>query len=597
MLTRPRHAETAWARPLVFAAAVLSTALWAYACGDGATEPTPTPDPPRATTVTVTPATAHQLAALGATVQLSARVLDQNGQVMTGAAVTWSSSATLVATVDASGLVTAVGGGAATITATAGSASGTATVMVAQEISAVTVTPAADTVVQGDTLRLTAEAFDENGHPVDGTEFTWSSSDVSVATVDGPGLVRGVAEGTATITATAGDAAGTSEITVEKPDRSGLRALYNATGGPGWTNNTNWLSDAPFGDWHGVTTNNQGRVTGLDLSRNELNGAMPPELGRLSSLAVLSLSGNALTGPIPPELGNLTGLTELWLWDNALTGPMPPELGNLTSLTDLRLDANALTGPVPPELGNLTSLTDLWLHANALTGSIPPELGNLTSLTRLFLDGTELTGPLPLSLKGLPLRRFYYYATDLCVPLDASFRAWLNTIEDHRGTDVGCASGSRESRRPGGGSAEGGSGDPPLTLYPRWWRVRRQNDRARHSGGCRGQFRALRGPGDARGHPERPPPPVAGGRRERDSRPRRRHRSGRVMRRSTSGFWPMPGAPWHIGCCIQQETRLGFPHDEYLTGKGYVGRCRRGIIPNLIAGGEGGFSDRTPRPA
>ncbi|MYB99833.1 MAG: hypothetical protein F4X60_14955, partial [Gemmatimonadetes bacterium] len=74
-------------RTSVFVAATLS-ALWASACGDGTTEPPP--DPPRPTTVTVTPATA-ELTALDATVQLNAQVLDQNGQVMAGAAVTWSS--------------------------------------------------------------------------------------------------------------------------------------------------------------------------------------------------------------------------------------------------------------------------------------------------------------------------------------------------------------------------------------------------------------------------------------------------------------------------------------------------------------------------
>ena len=71
-------------RILIFVAATLSATLWAYACGDGTTEPpTPTPDPPRATTVAVTLATT-QLTALGATVQLTAEVRDQNGQVMAG---------------------------------------------------------------------------------------------------------------------------------------------------------------------------------------------------------------------------------------------------------------------------------------------------------------------------------------------------------------------------------------------------------------------------------------------------------------------------------------------------------------------------------
>lgn len=67
MPTLPRHAETAWARPFVFAAAALSIALWAYACGDGASGPTtPNPDPSRATSVNVTPF--NSLVAPGSTV-------------------------------------------------------------------------------------------------------------------------------------------------------------------------------------------------------------------------------------------------------------------------------------------------------------------------------------------------------------------------------------------------------------------------------------------------------------------------------------------------------------------------------------------------
>ena len=112
-----------------------------------------------------------------------------------------------------------------------GEASGTAVVTVMQSAGSVTVSPPADTVALGDTLRLVAEAFDENGHVVEGAEFGWSSSNGSVAVVDASGLVTGLAEGTAAITATAGEASGKSEITVENPDRAALAALYHATGG------------------------------------------------------------------------------------------------------------------------------------------------------------------------------------------------------------------------------------------------------------------------------------------------------------------------------------------------------------------------------
>lgn len=110
---------------------LLTMAGWAVACGDGAVEPSrPPPEPPRATTVTVMPATA-ELTALGATVRFSAEVRDQNGQVMAGAAVTWSSADGSVATVDATGLATAVGNGMTSVTATAGSAQGAARITVA----------------------------------------------------------------------------------------------------------------------------------------------------------------------------------------------------------------------------------------------------------------------------------------------------------------------------------------------------------------------------------------------------------------------------------------------------------------------------------
>ncbi len=194
------------------------------------------------------------------------------------------------------------------------------------------------------------------------------------------------------------------------PDRAALVALYHNTDGPNWDDNTNWLTDRPIGEWHGVTTDSNGRVIRLDLARNNLMGRLPPELGDLTSLSHLDLSGtressgdtrNKLAGPIPPELGDLSNLVTLHLAHNQLTGEIPPELGSLANLKFLLLEGNQLRGEVPPWLGDLSNLVTLWLGSNRLTGEIPPELGNLANLKALILYDNELTGEVPSWLGDL----------------------------------------------------------------------------------------------------------------------------------------------------------------------------------------------------
>ena len=103
-------------------------------------------------------------------------------------------------------------------------------------------------------------------------------------------------------------------------DREALVALYNATDGANWEDNENWLSDAPLGEWHRVTTDDNGRVVRLDIFYNQLSGEIPPELGSLANLEVLDLSSNELSGEIPPELGSLANLEGLHLGANELSG-------------------------------------------------------------------------------------------------------------------------------------------------------------------------------------------------------------------------------------------------------------------------------------
>ena len=103
----------------------------------------------------------------------------------------------------------------------------------------------------------------------------------------------------------AGETAGVGVLLADAPpetDREALVALYNATDGPNWNGNDNWLSDVPISEWKGVSTDNDGGVIGLDLSGNQLSGEIPTELGKLTSLEYLDLSGNQLTGCVPSSL-------------------------------------------------------------------------------------------------------------------------------------------------------------------------------------------------------------------------------------------------------------------------------------------------------
>ena len=62
-------------------------------------------------------------------------------------------------------------------------------------------------------------------------------------------------------------------------DRAVLAELYQATNGDSWKDGSNWLSKRPVRDWHGVTNDANGRVTGLYLSYNQMSGEIPPGLG------------------------------------------------------------------------------------------------------------------------------------------------------------------------------------------------------------------------------------------------------------------------------------------------------------------------------
>ncbi len=168
----------------------------------------------------------------------------------------------------------------------------------------------------------------------------------------------------------------------QSPDRDALIALYNATDGDNWRDNTNWLSDHPVGEWYGVGTDGNGRVVQLVLKSNRLSGQ------------------------IPSDLGDLTNLQKLGLYDNQLSGQIPTELGNLSNLQVLIIDTNRLSGQIPSELGNL-SLRILGFSGNELEGCIPQGMSNIPdndfdNLGLPFCDEQPTSTPTPATAEQAP---------------------------------------------------------------------------------------------------------------------------------------------------------------------------------------------------
>ncbi len=227
---------------------------------------------------------------------------------------------------------------------------------------------------------------------------------------------------------------GTGVQCVSEGDRATLESLYTALSGAGWTNDGSWLTNAPIDEWYGVTADDEGRVTALDLSNNGLEGALPAEIAQLALLTDLSLDGNGLAGPIPEELGSLGDLERLSINSASLSGSLPAELGDLSSLTSLSLEGNSLSGALPSELGDLMALETLDVSGNDISGVIPAELGDLGSLAMLDLSDNAVTGSIPAALLSLPLTTFGWDGNDgLCMPNTAEYVAWTETMSAHTG--------------------------------------------------------------------------------------------------------------------------------------------------------------------
>ncbi|UPZ16944.1 Ig-like domain-containing protein [Flavobacterium humidisoli] len=230
------------------------------------------------TGVSVSPTTVT--VGLGTTQQLNATIAPANA---TNQNVTWTSSNTAVATVNASGLVTAVAAGTATITVKTVDGNKTATsaiTVAAIPVSSVAVSPTSASLYAGNTQQLSATISPANAT---NKNVTWSSSNNAIATVNSSGLVTAVSAGTATITATTQDGNKTASATITvnpntnftvyfyKPSNwgTGIKIYYWSALPTGILANATWpgvnMTDAGNG-WYSYTFTN---VTSTNLIFND----------------------------------------------------------------------------------------------------------------------------------------------------------------------------------------------------------------------------------------------------------------------------------------------------------------------------------------
>lgn len=196
-----------------------------------------------------------------------------------------------------------------------------------------------------------------------------------------------------------------------------------------------WLSEADECGWAGITCNDEGDVTEMNLPAVGIRGPFPYFLSVLPLLTKLDLSIGGITGELPSELGEFESLTEVNLERNQIHGTLPTSLFsskvsfldlssnrlNMTlpagvefSSSTLRLKDNSIPGPLPDisEAGNL-DLLDLSDQNGAMAGTtIPPSWGSLTQLRSLDLRNNGMQGEIPAEFENLIQMQVFYVSSN-----------------------------------------------------------------------------------------------------------------------------------------------------------------------------------------
>lgn len=254
----------------------------------------------------------------GQTASSSVVLRDSLGTVLTGRTIGWSSSKPTVASVGLGGVVTGIGAGSATITASSGGKNGTAGLSVAggstiPSVATVTVSAAATSLTPGQTTQATATARDSAGNVLAGQTISWTTSNAAAATVSSTGLVTAVAAGSTTIMATTGGKTGSIAINVAAPATSTVSVSVP----------TSSVS---------VGQSVQASASVKDANGNPIPGALA--FWSSSNAAVATVALNGLISGVSVGTANITASNSgrSGTVTITVTAPQPPPTGSVPSI-------------------------------------------------------------------------------------------------------------------------------------------------------------------------------------------------------------------------------------------------------------------------
>ena len=332
----------------------------------------------------------------GATVQLSASGSYKDGttQDLTQS-VAWTSSNTAVAAVSAAGLVTAIGKGSATITATDGTVKGKASITVPLTMTSLAVTPGSTTLPAHTTQAVKATAsYDNNTTKNVTTAVTWTSSNPAVATVSSTGLVVTVAPGTATLQASStaassapvvgtaaivvNDATVTQVMVAPATKKLPLGTTQRLTATATYSDATTMTLSAPVVSWtssnpavatvsgagvvSAVTVGGPVTITASPLGSSVTGGSTVTVTGATLKSIAVTPAGSSVVAGLAEQLaatgtysdGSTADLTSQVTWTTSLSG----SVANVSS-TGLVTGQQAGSGTVTAAIGKITATVAL----------------------------------------------------------------------------------------------------------------------------------------------------------------------------------------------------------------------------------------------